>query len=96
VGKLGTEDCFDQCREPGERNLSNDQDTQAGRKSWIDSSQGQDNFYLQKRPDSWAHSASYSLAQQPCMGLGLLLPPLFEVTKSCAFMAVGDRPASRA
>jgi hypothetical protein len=26
------------------------------------------------------------------MGLGLLLPPLFEVTKSCAFVAVGDWP----
>jgi hypothetical protein len=30
------------------------------------------------------------MAQQPYMGLGLLLPPLFEVTKSFAFVAVGD------
>jgi hypothetical protein len=30
------------------------------------------------------------MAQQPYMGLGLLLPPLFEVTKSCAYMAVRD------
>jgi hypothetical protein len=37
-----------------------------------------------------------TMAQQPYMGLGLLLPPLFEVTKSCAFMAAGDRPAGRA
>jgi hypothetical protein len=31
-----------------------------------------------------------TMAQQPYMGPGLLLPPLFEVTKSCAFVAVGD------
>jgi hypothetical protein len=31
-----------------------------------------------------------TMAQQPYMGSGLLLPPLFEVTKSCAFVAVGD------
>jgi hypothetical protein len=30
------------------------------------------------------------------MGPGLLLPPLFEVTKSCAFVAVGDWPTGRA
>jgi hypothetical protein len=36
------------------------------------------------------------MAQQPCMGLGLLLPPLFEVTKSCAFVAVGDWSTGRA
>ena len=30
------------------------------------------------------------MAQQPYMGPGLLLPPLSEVTKSCAFVAVGD------
>jgi hypothetical protein len=30
------------------------------------------------------------MAQQPNMGLGLLLPSLSEVTKSCAFVAVGD------
>jgi hypothetical protein len=30
------------------------------------------------------------MAQQPYMGSGLLLPPLSEVTKSCAFVAVGD------
>jgi hypothetical protein len=30
------------------------------------------------------------MSQQPYMGSGLLLPPLSEVTKSCAFMAVGD------
>jgi hypothetical protein len=29
------------------------------------------------------------------MGPGLLLPPLFEVTKSCAFVAVGDWSAGR-
>jgi hypothetical protein len=32
------------------------------------------------------------MAQQPYMGSGLLLPPLSEVTKSCAFVAVGDWP----
>jgi hypothetical protein len=31
-----------------------------------------------------------TMAQQPYMGLGLLLPPLSEVTKLCAFVAVGD------
>jgi hypothetical protein len=36
------------------------------------------------------------MAQQPYMGLGLLLPPLFEVTKSCAFVAVGDWSTGRA
>jgi hypothetical protein len=36
------------------------------------------------------------MAQQPYMGSGLLLPPLSEVTKSCAFVAVGDWPTSRA
>jgi hypothetical protein len=36
------------------------------------------------------------MAQQPYMGSGLLLPPLFEVTKSCAFVAVGDWPTGRA
>jgi hypothetical protein len=30
------------------------------------------------------------------MGPGLLLPPLFEVTKSCAFVAVGDWLTGRA
>jgi hypothetical protein len=30
------------------------------------------------------------------MGWGLLLPPLSEVTKSCAFVAVGDWSAGRA
>jgi hypothetical protein len=35
------------------------------------------------------------MAQQPYMGSGLLLPPLFEVTKSCAFVAVGDWSAGR-
>jgi hypothetical protein len=34
------------------------------------------------------------MAQQPYMGSGLLLPPLFEVTKSCAF--VGDWSTGRA
>jgi hypothetical protein len=34
--------------------------------------------------------------QQPYMGSGLLLPPLFEVTKSCAFVAVGEWPTGRA
>jgi hypothetical protein len=37
-----------------------------------------------------------TMAQQPYMGSGLLLPPLFEVTKSCAFVAVGDWPTGRA
>jgi hypothetical protein len=36
------------------------------------------------------------MAQQPYMGSGLLLPPLFEVTKSCAFVAVGDWSTGRA
>jgi hypothetical protein len=36
-----------------------------------------------------------TMAQQPCMGTGLLLPPLFEVTKSCAFVAVGDWSTGR-
>jgi membrane protein CcdC involved in cytochrome C biogenesis len=36
------------------------------------------------------------MAQQPYMGSGLLLPPLFEVTGSCAFVAVGDWPTGRA
>jgi hypothetical protein len=36
------------------------------------------------------------MAQQPYMGPGLLLPPLFEVTKSCAFVAGGDWPTGRA
>jgi hypothetical protein len=36
------------------------------------------------------------MAQQPYMGQGLLLPPLSEVTWSCAFVAVGDRPTGRA
>jgi hypothetical protein len=33
-----------------------------------------------------------TMAQQLYMGSGLLLPPLSEVTKSCAFVAVGDWP----
>jgi hypothetical protein len=37
-----------------------------------------------------------TMAQQPHMGPGLLLPPLSEVTKSCAFVAVGDWPTGRA
>jgi hypothetical protein len=36
------------------------------------------------------------MAQQPYMGSGILLPPLFEITKSCAFMAVGDWSTGRA
>jgi hypothetical protein len=36
------------------------------------------------------------MAQQPYMGSGLLLPPLYEVTKSCEFVAVGDWPTGRA
>jgi hypothetical protein len=36
------------------------------------------------------------MAQQPYMGSGLLLPPLFGVTKSCAFVAVGDWSTGRA
>jgi hypothetical protein len=36
------------------------------------------------------------MAQQPYMGSGLLLPPLSEVTKSCAFVAVSDQPTGRA
>jgi hypothetical protein len=36
------------------------------------------------------------MAQQPYMGSGLLLPPLSEVTKSCAFVAVGDWQTGRA
>jgi hypothetical protein len=37
-----------------------------------------------------------TMAQQPYMGSGLLLPPLSEVTKSCAFVAVGDWSTGRA
>jgi hypothetical protein len=37
-----------------------------------------------------------TMAQQPYMGSGLLLPPLFEVTKSCPFVPVGDWPTGRA
>jgi hypothetical protein len=37
-----------------------------------------------------------TMAQQPYMGPGLLLPPLFEVTKSCAFVAGGDWSTGRA
>jgi hypothetical protein len=37
-----------------------------------------------------------TMAQQPYMGPGLLLPPLFEVTKSWAFVAVGDWSTGRA
>jgi hypothetical protein len=37
-----------------------------------------------------------TMAQQPYMGPGLLLPPLFEVTKSCSFVAVGDWSTGRA
>jgi hypothetical protein len=37
-----------------------------------------------------------TMAQQPYMGPGLLLPPLFEVTKLCAFVAVGDWSTGRA
>jgi hypothetical protein len=37
-----------------------------------------------------------TMAQQPYMGSGLLLPPLSKVTKSCAFVAVGDWPTGRA
>jgi hypothetical protein len=37
-----------------------------------------------------------TIAQQPYMGSGLLLPPLFEVTKSCAFVADGDWSTGRA
>jgi hypothetical protein len=36
------------------------------------------------------------MVQQPYMGSGLLLPPLSEVTKSCAFVAVSDWPTGRA
>jgi hypothetical protein len=36
------------------------------------------------------------MAQQPYIGPGLLLPPLFEVTKSCAFVAVDDWSTGRA
>jgi hypothetical protein len=36
------------------------------------------------------------MAQQPYMGPGLLLLPLSEVTKSSAFVAVGDWPTGRA
>jgi hypothetical protein len=36
------------------------------------------------------------MAQLPYMGPGLLLPPLSEVTKSCAFVAVGDWSTGRA
>jgi hypothetical protein len=37
-----------------------------------------------------------TMAQQPYMGPGLLLPPLLEVTKLCAFVAVGDWSTGRA
>jgi hypothetical protein len=37
-----------------------------------------------------------TMAQQPYMASGLLLSPLFEVTKSWAFVAVGDWPTGRA
>jgi hypothetical protein len=37
-----------------------------------------------------------TMAQQPYKGSGLLLPPLSEVTKSCAFVAVGDWKTGRA
>jgi hypothetical protein len=37
-----------------------------------------------------------TMAQQPYMGSGLLLPPLSEVTGSCAFVAVGDWKTGRA
>jgi hypothetical protein len=37
-----------------------------------------------------------TMAQQPYMGSGLLLPPLSEVTKSCGFVAVGDWTTGRA
>jgi hypothetical protein len=37
-----------------------------------------------------------TMAQQPYMGSGLLLPPLSKVTESCAFVAVGDWPTGRA
>jgi hypothetical protein len=37
-----------------------------------------------------------TMAQQPYMVSGLLLPPLSEVTKSCAFVAVGDWSTGRA
>jgi hypothetical protein len=37
-----------------------------------------------------------TMAQQPYMGSGLPLPPLFGVTKSCVFVAVGDWSTGRA
>jgi hypothetical protein len=37
-----------------------------------------------------------TMAEQPYMGSGLLLPPLSEVNKSCAFVAVRDWPTGRA
>jgi hypothetical protein len=37
-----------------------------------------------------------TMAQQPYMGSGLPLPPLFGVTKSCVFVAVGDWKTGRA
>jgi hypothetical protein len=37
-----------------------------------------------------------TMAEQPYMGSGLLLPPVSKVTKSCAFVAVGDWPTGRA
>jgi hypothetical protein len=40
----------------------------------------------------YIHIIIITMAQQPYMGSGLLLPPLSEVTKSCAFVAVGDCP----
>jgi hypothetical protein len=42
------------------------------------------------------YNNNITMAQQPYMGSGLLLPPLFEVTKSCAFVGVGDWPTGRA
>jgi hypothetical protein len=36
------------------------------------------------------------MTQQRFMGPGLLLPPLFKVTKLCAFVAVGDWSTGRA
>jgi hypothetical protein len=37
-----------------------------------------------------------TMTQQPYMGPGLLLPPVYEVTKSCAFVTVGDWSTGRA
>jgi hypothetical protein len=41
----------------------------------------------------WNSNDIITMAQQPYMGSGLLLP---QVTKSCAFVAVGDWPTGRA